>query len=97
MLGHPVCLRSLKNVHCAPVGEAKTADNPTNPSNFCPITLASCISKVFTSLVKKRWLLHMVNNHFLNTATKKAFSNGVLGCSEHHLKLCQSFRGLLET
>ena len=29
----------------------------------------------------------MVNYHFLNTATQKAFINGVPGCSEHHLKL----------
>ena len=52
-----------------------------------PIALTSCVSKVFTSLVKKRWLSYMVNNHFLNTATQKAFINGVPGCSEHHLKL----------
>ena len=48
---------------------------------------SACVSKVFTSLVKKRWLLYMVDNHFLNTATQKAFINGVPGCSKHHLKL----------
>ena len=69
------------------LGKAKAADDSSNPSHFRPIALTSCVSKVFTSLVKKRWLSHMVNNHFLNTATQKAFINGVPGCSEHHLKL----------
>ena len=65
----------------------KAADDSSNPSNFRPIALTSCVSKVFTNLVKRRWLSYMVNNHFLNTATQKAFINGVPGCSEHHLKL----------
>ena len=45
------------------------------------------MSKVFTSLVKRRWLVYMVNNGFLNTATQKASVDTVPGCSEHHLKL----------
>ena len=69
------------------LGKAKATDDPSNPSHFRPIALTSCVSKVFTSLVKKRWLSYMVDNHFLNTATQKAFINGVPGCSEHHLKL----------
>ena len=65
----------------------KAADDSSNPSNFRPIVLTSCVSKVFTSLVKDRWLSYVVNNKFLNTATQKAFINGVPGCTEHHLKL----------
>ena len=57
------------------LGKVKAADDSSNPSHFCPIALISCISKLFTSLVNKRWLSHMVNNHFLNTATQKAFIN----------------------
>ena len=74
------------------LGKKKATDNPSDPSNFRPIALTSCVSKVFTSLVKKRWLAYMVNNSFLNTATQKAFVDGVPGCSEHHLKLLSILR-----
>ena len=69
------------------LGKKKAVDDSSNPSNFRPIALTSCVSKVFTSLVKGRWLSYMVNNKFLNTTTQKAFINGVPGCTEHHLKL----------
>ena len=68
------------------------ANNPSNPSNFRPIALTSCVSKVFASLVKRRWLVYMVNNSFLNTATQKASVDSVPECSEHHLKLLTILR-----
>ena len=74
------------------LGKKKVADDPSNPSHFRPIALTSCASKVFTSLVKRRWPAYMVNNGFLNTATQKAFVDGVPGCSEHHLKLLPILR-----
>ena len=74
------------------LGKKKAADDPTNPSHFRPIALTSCVSKVFTSLVKRRWLSFMVSNNFLNTATQKAFIDGVPGCTEHHLKLLTILR-----
>ena len=67
--------------------KTKAANNPSNPSNFHPIALTSCVSKVFTSSMKRRWLAYMVNNGFLNIATQKAFVDGVSECSEHYLKL----------
>ena len=74
------------------LGKKKAPDDPSNPSNFRPIALTSCVSKVFTSLVKRRWLAYMVGNGFLNTATQKALVNGVPGCSEHHLKMLSIIR-----
>ena len=74
------------------LGKKKAANDSTNPSYFRPIALTSCVSKVFTSLVKRRWLSFMVSNNFLNTATHKAFIDGVPGCSEHHLKLLTMLR-----
>ena len=59
------------------LGKKKAADDSINPSHFHPIALTSCISKVFTSLAKRRWLSFMVSNNFLNTATQKAFIDGV--------------------
>jgi len=74
------------------LGKKQAADNPSNPSNVCPIALTSCVSKVVISLVKRRWLAYMVDNGFLNTATQKAFVDRVLGSSEHHLKLLSILR-----
>lgn len=72
------------------LGKKKASEDPTVPAHFRPIALTSCISKVFTNLVKKRWLLFMVGNNFLNTATQKAFI--VPDCLEHYLKLLTILR-----
>ena len=74
------------------LSKKKATDDSNNPSHFRPIALTSCVSKVFTSLVKRRWLSFMVSNNFLNTATQKAFIDGAPGCSEHHLKLLAILR-----
>ena len=69
------------------LGKKKAEDDPSKPNNFRPIALTSCIGKVFTSLLKQRWMSYMVGNNYLNTAVQKAFVDGVPGCTEHHLKL----------
>ena len=74
------------------LGKKKAANDSTNPSHFRPIALTLCVRKMFTRLVKRRWLSFMVSNNFLNTATQKAFIDGVPGCSEHHLKLLNILR-----
>ena len=55
------------------LGKKKAEDDPSKPTNFRPIALTSCIGKVFTSLVKQRWMSYMVGNNYLNTAVQKAF------------------------
>jgi hypothetical protein len=65
------------------IGKAKAELDPSNPANFHPIALTSCIGKVFTSLVKRRWLSYLLGNKYLNIAVQKAFENGIPGCSEH--------------
>ena len=69
------------------LGKKKAEDDPSKPNNFRPIALTSCIGKVFTSLLKQRWMSYMVGYNYLNTAVQKAFVNGVPGCTEHHHKL----------
>ena len=69
------------------LGKKKAEKDPSNPKNFRPIALTSCIGKVFTSLLKQRWMAYMRTNNYLNTAVQKAFVDGVPGCTEHHIKL----------
>ena len=68
LLDNPVCPCSLKGGHCASTGQAKAAADTSIPSHFHLLALTSCVSKVFIILVKKTWLLYMVNKHFLHTA-----------------------------
>ena len=69
------------------LGKKKAQEDPSNPKNFRPIALTSCIGKVFTSLLKQRWMTYMRANKYLNTVVQKAFVDGVPGCTEHHIKL----------
>ena len=43
------------------------AANPAEPGNFRPIALTFCVGKVFTSILKNRWLHYMVANQYLDT------------------------------
>lgn len=61
--------------------------DPSNPKNFRPIALTSCIGKIFTSIVKHRWDDFMLSNGFLDTTVQKAFQHKTSGCEEHQLKL----------
>ena len=58
-----------------------------NLSNFRPITLTSCMGKVFTSILKRRVLSYMGTNNYLDTSIQKAFINNIPGCLEHQVKL----------
>ena len=69
------------------LGKKKAEEDPKLPKNFRPIALTSCIGKLFTSLLKQRWMNYMRDNCYLNTTVQKAFMDGVPGCTEHHLKL----------
>ena len=69
------------------LGKKKAEADPCQPSNFRPIALTSCIGKVFTSVLKQRWMKYMLDNRYLNTTVQKAFVDGVPRCTQHHLKL----------
>ena len=69
------------------IPKASARENPTDPGNFRPIALTSCVGKLFTSLLKNRWLKFMISNGYLDTSVQKAFIPGVPGCLEQYEKL----------
>ena len=52
------------------------------------IALTPCIGKVFTTLLRNRWLKFMLLNKYFDTSLQKAFMPSIPGCTEHQLKLC---------
>ena len=72
-------------IHLIPKASAR--ENPRDPGNFRPIALTSCVGKLFTSLLKNRWLRFMTSNGYLDTSLQKAFIPGVPGCLEQYEKL----------
>ena len=69
------------------IPKADASNSPHLPSNFHPIALTSCIGKLFTTLLKDRWLQFMVGNNYLDTSVQKAFLPNISGCLEQYQKL----------
>ena len=69
------------------LGKSAADKELSQPSNFRPIALNSCVDKVYTSIIKRRWQHFMLNNGYLNTSIQKAFVDVIPGHSEHQLKL----------
>lgn len=72
-------------VRLIPKGSA--ASNSSDPVNFRPIALTPCVGKLFTSILRNRFLPFMLQNGYMDTNVQKAFVNGLPGCTEHHCKL----------
>ena len=51
--------------------------------NFRPITLTTCLSKVYTTFLFEYASKHMLENKYLS-GQQKAFIRGLSGCVEHH-------------
>ena len=69
------------------IPKASASDDPNNPGNFRPIALTPCVGKLYTTLLRNRWLRYMVANRYLDSSLQKAFMPTVPGCTEHHQKL----------
>ena len=71
------------------LGKPAAENDPTLPSNFRPIALTSCVGKLFTTIVRNRWLSFMIANQYLDRSVQKAFMPKTPGCVEHHHKLAE--------
>ena len=69
------------------IPKSSASEDTTNPGNFRPIALTPCVGKLFSSLLRNRWLRYMVTNKYLDSSLQKAFMPTVPGCTEHHQKL----------
>ena len=69
------------------LAKGPAADDATNPANFRPIALTPCVGKIFTTLLRNRWLKFMLRNDYFDPSLQKAFLPNVPGCTEHQLKL----------
>ena len=69
------------------IGKSSALDDPREPSNFRPIALTSCVGKLFTTILKNRWLEFMLSNKYHDTSVQKAFMTATPGCLEHQSKL----------
>ena len=63
------------------LGKSSAIEDPFTPSNFRPIAITSCIGKLFTSVLKNRWLDYMLSNGV------KAFMTATPGMciTSHHV------------
>jgi len=69
------------------IAKGSAKENPAEPSNFRPIALTPSTSKLFSSILRDRWLSFMIANKYLDRSVQKAFMPVTPGCVEHHLKL----------
>ena len=69
------------------IPKSAAAGDPSSPGNFRPIALTPSISKLFSGILKDRWLLHMKANKYLDSDIQKAFLPTTPGVTEHQVKL----------
>ena len=69
------------------IPKSSSSEDTTNPGNFRPIALTPSSGKLFSTLLRNRWLRYMVTNMYLDSSLQKAFMPTVPGCTEHHHKL----------
>ena len=70
------------------IGKEAAKSDPSRPANFRSIAaLTSCVGKLFTSIMKNRWLEYMLGNNYLDRSVQKAFMTATPRCTGHHSKL----------
>ena len=69
------------------IPKSSAVGDPDSPGNFRRIALIPCIGKLFTTILRNRWLNHINSNGYFNRDIQKAFMPTTPGCTEHHSKL----------
>ena len=75
------------------IGKSAAVEDSHSPSNFRAIALTPAISKLFSGILKDRWLEHMLSNGYLDPAVQKAFLPTIPGVIEHQCKLAAIING----
>ena len=68
----------------------------SQPSNFRPIALSSCISKLFHKIIARRLEAYLVNDDIIDTSVQKGFLTGINGIMEHILSVNAMIRSAKE-
>ena len=89
---HSIAPHQWKTAAIKLIAKASATEDGTNPGNFRPIALTPCIGKIFTTLLRNRWLKFMLVNKFFDPSLQKAFKSTIPGCTEHQLKLSSILR-----
>ena len=79
--------KALENSCYQTISQRACRRVPSEPSNFRPIALTPSTGKLFSTILRNRWLDFMLSNGYLNRSIQKAFLPVTPGCTEHHLKL----------
>ena len=69
------------------IGKGSAHNDPTVPGNFRPVALTPTVSKLFSCILKDRWLRHMTTNGYLSSDIQKAFLPTIPGVTKHQFKL----------
>ena len=69
------------------IAKPSAKSDPSSPTNFRPIALTSSVGKLFSTILRNRWLRYMLTNQYFDKSVQKAFMPTTPGCTEHHRKL----------
>ena len=61
------------------------AGETSDPVNFRPIALTSCVGKLFHQVMASRISSFLISNGYLDVKTQKAFMSKISGCRDHAL------------
>jgi hypothetical protein len=73
------CQRDIKLIY-------KDGDK-NDPANFRPISLSSCVSKIYYQILADRMTVYLSSDGFIDTTVQKVFMQGISGCTDHTICL----------
>jgi hypothetical protein len=58
-----------------------------DPTNFRPISLTSCVSKIYHQILANMMTVYLSSNGLIDTTVQKAFMQEISGCTDHNFAL----------